>query len=225
MNPRELRALFLFHHETQEFDSNQLKKFFINSFGRGRGLMDYEAESKVTDLLIHWGNGDETAMAELWPLVYGELVKIARIKLGRERKDHTLETGALVNEAYMRLVDQKRVEWKNRTQFFALAATMMRRILCNYFKARNAQKRGEGAVKVTLDDAFASAAVNQLDIIALDRALNKLAEVDPLQAQIVDLRFFAGLNNEEIAESLEISVSTVKREWKMAKAWLLRAMN
>jgi len=187
--------------------------------------MDSEAESKVTDLLIHWGNGDETAMTELWPLVYGELVKIARIKLRGERKGHTLETGALVNEAYMRLVDQKRVQWKNRTQFFALAATMMRRILCNYAEARNAQRRGDGAVKITLDDAFASAAVNQLDFIALDRALNKLAELDPLQAQIVDLRFFAGLNNEEIAQNLEISVSTVKREWKMAKTWLLRAMN
>ena len=187
--------------------------------------MDSEAESKVTHLLINWGNGDETAMAELWPLVYGELVKIARIKLSGERKNHTLETGALVNEAYMRLVDQRRVEWKNRTQFFALAATMMRRILCNYAEARNAQKRGEGAVKVTLDDAFAPAAVNQLDVIALDRALNELAELDPVQAQIVDLRFFAGLKNEEIAQSLEISVSTVKREWRMAKTWLRRAMN
>lgn len=102
---------------------------------------------------------------------------------------------------------------------------MMRRILCNQAEARNAQRRGDGSVRVTLDDAFASVAVNQLDFIALDRALNKLAEIDPLQAKIVDLRFFAGLNNEEIAQSLEISVSTVKREWKMAKTWLLRAIN
>ncbi|HSE15610.1 MAG TPA: sigma-70 family RNA polymerase sigma factor [Pyrinomonadaceae bacterium] len=187
--------------------------------------MNSEPQSKVTHLLIDWSNGDETAMAELWPLVYGELLRLARSKLRHERKDHTLETGALVHEAYMRLVDQRRVQWKNRAQFFALAARMMRRILYNYAEARNAQRRGAGAAKVTLDDAVAPVAVDQLDLIALDRALNQLAELDPRQAEIVELHFFGGVSYEEIAQSLEISLSTVKREWNMAKTWLFRAMN
>lgn len=187
--------------------------------------MDSEAERNVTDLLLDWNNGNEAAMAELWPLVYGELLKRAHIQLRRERSDHTLEAGALVNEAYMRLVDQTRVQWKNRAQFYALAAKMMRRILYNYYEARNAERRGGGAAKVTLDDALASVASNQLDFIALNRALNRLAELDPQQAEIVDLRFFAGLSNEEIAQTLGISLSTVKREWNMAKTWLYRALN
>jgi RNA polymerase sigma-70 factor (ECF subfamily) len=176
----------------------------------------------VTQLLNKAQTGDKSALDELLPLVYNELRAIAGNQLRNERGDHTLQATALVHEAYMRLIEQRNVDWNNRLHFFSIAAEMMRRILVNYAVQRNAQKRGDGATKIALDDAvsFASEQERDFDLVALDDALKKLSEMDETQARIVELRFFGGLTIEETAEVLKISDSTVKREWRMAKAWL-----
>jgi RNA polymerase sigma factor (TIGR02999 family) len=174
-----------------------------------------------TKLLKSAQNGNRQSLDEFLPLVYDELKKIAAYKLSLERKNHTLQATALVHEAYLRMIDQHSVDWKNRSHFFALAAEMMRRILVNYAETHNAKKRGEGQTMISLDDAENLAiAESEVDLIFLDNALNELAEFDSQQAKIVEMKFFGGLTNEEVAEVLGISDSTVKREWRLARAWL-----
>lgn len=175
----------------------------------------------TTRLLIAAQAGDKNSLDEFLPLVYDELKKIAAYKLSLERKDHTLQATALVHEAYLRMIDQHSVDWKNRSHFFALASEMMRRILVNHAESHNAKKRGDGQTMLSLDDAENLAvANNEVDLIFLDNALNELAKFDETQAKIVEMKFFGGLTNEEVAEVLGISDSTVKREWRMARAWL-----
>jgi len=178
---------------------------------------------QITELLQKWQGGDRDALDQLIPLVYDELHVIAARHLAREQRDRTLQTTALVNEAYMKLVDQRRVDWQNRAHFFAIAARLMRRILLDDARRRHRDKRGAGAVGVSFDDtpvAAPDAAVDLTDIIAIDRALQQLEHLDPDQGRIVELRFFGGLTVEESATVLGISPATVKREWAMAKAWL-----
>jgi RNA polymerase sigma factor (TIGR02999 family) len=174
----------------------------------------------VTQLLNKAQAGDKFALDELLPLVYNELRRIAGNQLRNERGDHTLQATALVHEAYLRLIEQREVNWNNRLHFFSIAAEMMRRILVNYAVQRNAQKRGDGAAKISLEDADSFESKPDFDLIALDEALKNLAKLDELQARVVELRFFGGLTIEETAEVLNISDSTVKREWRMAKSWL-----
>ena len=183
--------------------------------------------SDVTDLLRRWHEGDREALERLMPLVYQELHRIASRYLRHERPGHTLQSTALVHEAYVKLVDQRRVDWQNRAQFFGLAAQAMRRILVDHARARSREKRGSGAPLVALDAVQPVAAesnVHPADAIALDRALEKLETFDPGQARIVELRFFGGLTVEETADILGTSPSTVKREWTLARAWLYREL-
>ena len=179
----------------------------------------------VTQLLVAWGDGDKAALDELMPVVYDELRRLAQSYLSRERPGHTLQTTALVHEAYLRLVDQRSVNWQNRAQFFGIAAQMMRRILINHAKDRRAKKREGYASRVSLDDAVSFFEERELDLMELDEALNSLAALDPQQTQIVELRFFGGLTIEEVAEVLNMSPATIKREWDSAKLWLRRQLS
>jgi RNA polymerase sigma factor (TIGR02999 family) len=179
----------------------------------------------VTELLVAYGEGDKEALDQLMPVVYDELRRLAQNYLSRERPGHTLQTTALVHEAYLRLIDQKSVNWQNRAQFFGIAARMMRRILINHAKERQAKKRQGYATRVSLDDAVNFFEKRELDLAALDEALNELAALDPQQTQIVELRFFGGLTIEEVSEVLEISPATTKREWDSAKLWLRRQLS
>lgn len=174
----------------------------------------------LTQLLNKAQTGDKSSLDELLPLVYNELRRIAENQLRNERDDHTLQATALVHEAYLRLLEQREVDWQNRAHFFSIAAEMMRRILVNYAVQRNAQKRGDGVTKIELDEANGFSDEKDFDLVALDDALKNLAKFDQTQARIVELRFFGGLTIEETAEVLGVSGSTVKREWRMAKAWL-----
>ncbi|HEX6135728.1 MAG TPA: sigma-70 family RNA polymerase sigma factor [Longimicrobiales bacterium] len=179
----------------------------------------------VTGLLVRWAEGDAAALDHIVPLVYEECRRIAARQLRVERAEHTLNPTALVHELYLRLVDQSRADWKNRTQFFAVAARLMRRILVDHARGRTAQKRDGSKVFVTLDAAeYAAADARIADIIAIDEALARLAELDPDQERIVELRFFAGLSVEETAHVLGRSARTVKREWQLARAWLFREL-
>ena len=175
----------------------------------------------VTRLLVDWGNGDQQALEKLTPLVYQELKRLAARYLRRERREHTLQSTALVHEAWLRLIDQKQVHWQNRAQFFGIAAEMIRRILIDHARGRQAAKRGDGAIKLSLDDALATPNRRDLDLVALDDALRDLAKLDPQQGRLVELRFFAGLSIEESAEVLGVSPATVKREWTAAKGLAL----
>ena len=177
----------------------------------------------VTALLIDWGKGDEHALAQLLPLVQQELRRIARKHMAGERRDHTLQATALVNEAFVRLVDINRIQWQNRAHFLAMSGRLMRRILVDHARAKQYQKRGGGAQKVTLDDAMVVEG-DRPDLVALDEALTALAVTDARKAQVVEMRFFAGLSVEETAEALHVSVDTVMRDWKLAKAWLVREL-
>jgi RNA polymerase sigma factor (TIGR02999 family) len=179
---------------------------------------------QVTQLLIAWGDGDESALDELLPLVYDELRRLARQYMRRERPGNTLQTSALVNEAYLRLIDQRDVRWQNRAHFYGIAAQLMRRILVDHARKRSYQKRGGGAHRVTLEEGLIVSDERAGDIVALDDALNSLAAVDQRQSRIVELRFFAGLSIEETAEVLAVSPGTVMRDWTFAKAWLRRAI-
>jgi len=183
------------------------------------------SQEGVTQLLIESGKGKKEALDALLPLVYAELHRLAESYLRRERANHTLQATALVNEAYLRLVDQQSVDWQNRAQFFGLAAQMMRRILVNYAESHGAAKRGAFATRLTLDKAVSVFAEQDLDLLALHLALNRLEELDPQQSRIVELRFFGGLTIEEVAEVAGISPATVKREWSTAKLWLLRELS
>jgi RNA polymerase sigma factor (TIGR02999 family) len=186
---------------------------------------DPEQDQGVTDALVRWSKGDEAARAELFPMVYAELRRIARRYMKKEREGHTLETCALVHEAYLKLIDQTRVNWQNRSHFFGIAAQAMRRILVNHALARKTEKRGGDLQRVPLDDALRYFEEKKIDLPALDEALNRLQQIDPKQAGIVELRYFAGFTIAETAEILEISPATVSREWELARAWLFRELN
>jgi len=181
--------------------------------------MAVDVPDEVTQLLLAWGAGDAAARDRLIPLVHAELRKLAQAHMRRERAGHTLQTSALVNEAYLRLV-RGQVSWQNRAHFFGIAARLMRQILINYAAARGYAKRGGDQLRVSLSAAAEVAEAEAVELLALDVALGKLAAVDPRQSQIVELRFFGGLTNEEIAEALGISLSTIEREWRTARAWL-----
>ncbi len=177
---------------------------------------------EVTQVLVDWNKGDQNAPDRLMPLVYEELRKLARNYLQRERSDHTLQATGLVHEAYLRLVDQSSMTWQNRAHFFAVAAQVMRRILVDHARAHRAEKRGGEREKIEFDEALAPSGEKAVDLIALDDALHDLVTFDPRQSRIVEMRFFGGLTNEEIGDVLGISPRTIKREWRLAKAWLRR---
>jgi RNA polymerase sigma factor (TIGR02999 family) len=180
------------------------------------------APQQVTQLLNAWGSGDQSALEKLMPLIYDELHRLAHLYMDQERPEHTLQTSALVNEAYVRLVDQRDVHWENRAQFFAIAATSMRRILVSYARNRKRAKRGGGALQVSLDDAVLLSDARAAEMVALDEALERLAAVDPRKSQVVELRYFGGLSIDETAQVLKVSPGTVMRDWTLAKAWLRR---
>jgi RNA polymerase sigma factor (TIGR02999 family) len=186
--------------------------------------MSPNSDSEPTDLLRAWSQGDGSALDRLMPLVYDELHRLARRYMRRERPDHTLQATSLVNEAYLRLIDVNRIEWRNRTHFLALAAQMMRRILVEFARNRHRQKRGGGAVQVSLDDVQEPPDSKEHDLVALSDALSGLAAFDSRMSQVVELRFFGGLTVDETADVLSVSPETVMRDWKTAKAWLLREL-
>lgn len=178
----------------------------------------------VTVLLRAWGKGDKEALDRLMPLVYNELHRLAQGYMARERPGHSLQPTALVNEAYVRMVDATNVDWKDRAHFFAVCARMMRRILIDRARARAYQKRGGGEAALSLDESLAAAADKDAELVALDEALTRLAAVDARKSRVVELRFFTGLGVEDIAAALNVSPETVMRDWKMAKAWLYREL-
>jgi RNA polymerase sigma-70 factor, ECF subfamily len=180
---------------------------------------------EITQLLMNWSQGDRAALDQLVPLVYPELRRLAKRRMDRESPAHTLQTSALINEAYLKLVDQQNVKWENRAHFFAVAAQVMRHILVDHARTRNYAKRGGGALKLPLDEAAAFTAQRAGQLIALDDALRDLAGLDERKSQIIELRFFGGLSLEETAEVMKISPSTVQREWRAAKAWLHHTMS
>ena len=179
---------------------------------------------EVTRLLVAWSGGDQAALEELTPLVYVELRRLAHHYISRERPGHTLQTSALVNEAYLRLVEQKQVDWQCRAHFYGIAARLMRQVLVDYARRRGYAKRGGNARRVSLDEALAVSDERAAEVVALDEALEGLARLDPRQSQIVELRFFGGLSIEETAEVLGVSPGTVMADWTVAKAWLHRAI-
>jgi len=180
---------------------------------------------QVTELLAAWSAGDQAALDELMPIVHAELRHIAARYLRREDPGHTLQATALVNEAYLRLVDVKKISWQNRAHFFAISGRLMRRILVDHARSRRYLKRGGDVQRVSLDDAMTAASEKGRDLVALDDALNALAAVDARKSDVVELRFFGGLSVNETAEALGVSPETVMRDWKMAKVWLLRELD
>jgi len=179
---------------------------------------------QITHLLLAWGDGDQTALEKLMPLVYEELRRVAARHMRRQGPGHTLQTTALVNEAYVRLIDSSQVRWQNRAHFFAVSAQMMRRILIDFARSRRYLKRGGGVQQVSLDETLAVAPERGSDLLELDEALTRLAALSGRQAQIVELRYFGGLSEEEAAEALKISVRTVQRDWNLARLWLYREL-
>jgi RNA polymerase sigma-70 factor (ECF subfamily) len=184
-----------------------------------------EGSQDITGMLVAWGNGDEDALSGLMPMVYPELRRIARKHLGRRFPDHTLESAGLVNEAYLKLIRAHDIRCENRLQFFALCAQIIRRILVDHARNRRYAKRGGGAVQVPLDEALIGARTRGVEVLALDEALTSLSKVDPRKGRVVELRYFGGLSVEETAEVLRMSPETAKRDWKIAKAWLLRELS
>jgi RNA polymerase sigma factor (TIGR02999 family) len=187
--------------------------------------MDDREQLHITQLLLDWSEGNQAALEDLTPIVYGELHRLAHHYMNRERAGHTLQTSALVNEAFMRLIHQRNVKWNNRAHFFAIAAQMMRRILVDYARSHLYAKRGAGAVHVSLDQAGLVSKEPSAEVTALDEALTKLESIDPQQARVVELKFFGGLTIKETAEVMGISIDMVKREWSTAKAWLYLEMS
>jgi RNA polymerase sigma factor (TIGR02999 family) len=185
---------------------------------------DSAGQGAATELLLAWGGGDAVARERMLPLVYDELRRLAASYLRRERPGHTLQPTALVHEAYVRLIDQRQVDWSNRAQFIGLAAVMMRRILVNHARDRVAGKRGGGAEHVPLTLAGERIGTTDLDVLDLHEALERLTALDARKGQIVELKFFGGLTTDEIAQTLEVSSATIEREWKFSRAWLLRAI-
>ncbi len=186
--------------------------------------MNEAQPSEVTEILRVWNTGDGQAPTRLVPFVYDELRRLARCHLATERRDHTLQPTALVHEAYLRLVDQDRGQWKNRARFFAIAAQLMRRILVDYARAHSAAKRGGGAEHLSLDDVEISLQDRAAELIALDGALAELSVIDARKSRVVELRFFGGLSVEETAETMGVNPATVRRDWTVAKAWLHRSL-
>src|SRR5215471_173482 len=180
---------------------------------------------QVTQLLQRWSDGDREALEQLTPLVYGELRLMARRYMRRQPTDHTLQTTALIHEAYLRLVGQEEKRWENRAHFFGVAAQAMRHILVDYARAQNMAKRGGGAQQVSLDEALTVCPDSGAELVALDDALTALAKLDERQSQVVELRFFGGLTEEEIGEVLKVSARTVRSEWRLARLWLLRELD
>jgi RNA polymerase sigma-70 factor (ECF subfamily) len=178
----------------------------------------------VTELLRSWSAGDEAALDQLLPVVEAELRRLARIYMARERLGHTLQATALVNEAFVRLVDARQVAWQDRAHFLGIAARLMRRVLVDHARARGMQKRGAGGYAVPLEDDMATSPAQDLDLLALDRALEALAAVDARKVQVIEMRFFGGMTVEETAGALRVSPDTVKRDWRLAKLWLLREL-
>jgi len=187
-------------------------------------LATQEQPREVTQLLLAWNEGDDSALEKLVPLVYRELRHLAQRRLRLERPDHTLQTSALINEAYLRLVDVRNVRWQNRSHFFALCARLMRRILVDYARKHHCAKRGSGVKPVSLDQSLVVSSPST-DLVAVDDALRAFAEVDARKAQVVELRFFGGLTEDEAAAVLKVSPETVRRDWKLAKVWLLRELS
>lgn len=187
--------------------------------------MKSQDSREVTALLLAWNSGDEAALDQLIPIVHAELHRLAHRCLRRETPSHEIHTTVLVNEAYLRLIDAQQVQWQNRAHFFAISARLMRRILVDFARQRNYQKRGGQAQQVSLDQALNLGAQRDEDLVALDDALNALAEIDPRKERVIELRFFAGLSVEETAEVLQVSADTVMRDWRLARVWLLRYLN
>lgn len=179
---------------------------------------------QITELLAEWSDGKQAALDELYPLVYDELHRLARRYMSRERKGHTLQTTALINEAYVRLVDQRNVHWSNRSHFFAISAQIMRRILIDHARRHAYAKRGGGLHQVSLEEAATVTPEQSSELIRLDEALKSLADMDPRRSRVVELRYFGGLSNEEIAGVLHVSTNTVTRDWNMARAWLYQQL-
>ncbi len=184
-----------------------------------------QGPQNITELLVGYGRGDKEALDQLMPTVYDELRRQAARYLRREQAGNTLQTTALIHEAYVRLVDQRNVQWQNRAHFFGIAAQMMRRILVDHARAKKRVKRGGSDVRVSLGDTTVAVTGQDLDVVALDEALERLAQIDEQQSRVVELRFFSGLTVEETAEVMHISKATVKRDWSMAKAWLHRELS
>ena len=182
--------------------------------------MTSSSKDEVTQLLLYWINGDHTALDKLMPLVYEELRRLAHHYMNRERPGHTLQTTAIVHEAYMQLVNQRSVKWQNRAHFFGIASHLMRRVLTGYARSRQCAKRGGETHQVSFDEAFFVSEERSAEIVALDDALNSLAKIDERKSRIVEMRFFGGLSNEETAEVVGVSPGTVMRDWTLAKAWL-----
>ena len=187
--------------------------------------MDSTPRNDVTELLVAWSNGNQAARDQLMGVVYDELHRLARRYMRRESPGHTLQTSALLNEAFLRLVDQKNVQWQNRAHFFGIAAQMMRRILVDYARSRNYAKRGGGARALSLDEALVVSDARNEEVVNVHEALERLTEFDSRKGQIVELRFFGGLSIEETAEILGVSPGTVMRDWTLAKAWLHRELS
>jgi RNA polymerase sigma factor (TIGR02999 family) len=188
----------------------------------GRHAANDPLTDNITHLLKRWSDGDQRALDKLTPLVYDELRHQAARYLRRERPGHSLQATALINEAFLRLIDAKDVQWQNRAHFFAIAANLMRRVLVDHARKREAEKRGGSMLRLTLDESLAWAAAPDIDLLAIDEALDRLEAIDPQQARVVELRFFSGLTVEETATALGISPKTVKRDWSVARAWLRR---
>ena len=187
--------------------------------------MSIGSSSEITDLLLAWNDGEAAALEKLAPLVERELRRLAKSYMRRERAGHTLQTTALINEAYVRLIDARKIRWQNRAHFYGLAARVMRRILVDFSRERNYQKRGAGTWHVTFDEALVVSQPDDPDLLALDEALNELARVDERKAQVVEMRFFGGLTEKEAAVALNVSPETARRDWRLAKTWLLRRLS
>lgn len=208
---------------TYKNDANMMAQPSNNQNGSDTAMSATFSSKEITAMLRAWGDGSESATEEFIRAVYSELRMRARYQLRRERPNHTLQTSALVNEAYLKLIEQRSIEWQSREQFFALAASMMRRILVDHAKARHRKKRGGKAEDLALEDVSPALEIDRedkVDLVALDEALDRLAELDRQQVQIVELRYFSGLDMRETADVLNISPTTVKREWAVARAWL-----
>ena len=186
--------------------------------------MTKDSAPQITQMLVAWSQGDQAALERLTPLVSQELHRLARRYMARERPDHTMQATALVNEAYLRLIDASQVNWQNRAHFFAVSAQIMRRILVDFARSHRNLKHGGDARQITLDEAVFVSPEPDADLVAVDEALTALAALDPRQSQVVELRFFAGLRLEETAEVLHVSVGTVRRDWTLARAWLHREL-
>jgi RNA polymerase sigma factor (TIGR02999 family) len=187
--------------------------------------MSISTPQEITQLLVAWNKGDVKALEQLTPLVHTELHRLAKLQMAGERPGHVLQTTALVNEAYLRLIDWRSVEWRDRAHFFGLAAQIMRRILVDFARSRQREKRGGEALRVSLSEAAEIGCERSADLVALDDALQALEKLDARQVRVVELRFFAGMSYEETAEALNVSVGTARRDWSFAQAWLFRELS